>query len=183
MATDVLGEHPISAEFKMVMIFLAATAGSTWAAKHFNWNWDLFLIIVAFVAALLTFQSLVRLAGYWLRGYGRVYRQAEIAVAHGSIVPSYVGRDAECSSIVVVDETNKKLFINGGLFAFADIKSVGTRSSTEVVADAYQARTTTTPWIEFHLRAGANPLKRVYFDSVAARDNFYARLCNSMNLS
>lgn len=179
MAKSAIGLHPVSSELLVGLIALVLTAGLVWGAK----NWSGFLGFLAVFTAIMMLRSVFRAVIFWLKGNARVYRLAEMAVAQGSLVPTYVGRDEECSSIVIVDEANKKLYLNGDVYAYADIKSVSTRHSTDVAYNAYQVWTEVTPWIEFHLRAGASPLKRVYFDSAAARDNFYARLCNSMNLS
>lgn len=185
MTAAVLGRNQVAYRFKKGVIAMALTVGAGWGILHLHVPDPVRLafFVTMFVAGLMMLKSLFLAFLYWGYGFGRVYRRAGKAVAQGRIVPSYIGRNTECSTIVIVDEANKKLYINGDVFAYTDIKSVARRDSTTAKSNGYQAWTEVNPRIEFHLHQGANPLKRVLFDSEAERDSFFARLCNSMNLS
>jgi hypothetical protein len=105
----------------------------------------------------------------------RDYRKAKRLVAAGELNASYFGRNNACKGIAIVDESNKRLYLNGQLYDFSNIKSIRLNWT------AVGRKNTREYYIEVVLKSGAAPLQKVSFDGENSANNFYHRLANTLN--
>ena len=74
-------------------------------------------------------------------------------------------------NVIVVDEARRLLCLNGDLFGFDDVKTVGWQSAN----NKHQ--------LEFTLKSGADPLRIVTLNTVDEVKAAFARLGNSLGFS
>ncbi len=80
-------------------------------------------------------------------------------------------RDVHCRSLVLVDESSKKIFINDGTYNFSDVKQFNYRSDgNKCIA-------------EFMMSSGEKPIKKIYFFTEDDMVNSAARIGNALNLT
>lgn len=114
---------------------------------------------------------LVRLLGLVAVGSDSNYAQTKAAIRKGRIGVSYFIRDWLGNNVIVVDESRRLLCLNGDLFGFDDVKTVGWQSAN----NKHQ--------LEFTLKSGADPLRIVTLNTVDEVKAAFARLGNSLGFS
>lgn len=113
----------------------------------------------------------IRLIVLLLMAGGPGYAKTHRAISEGRIGVSYLLRDGLGYNFVVVDERRRLLAVNGDVFGFDDVKTVG-----------YEVTDGRHP-LEFTLRTGDDPIRVA---DLGTEDNLkrgYARLANTLGLT
>jgi hypothetical protein len=100
------------------------------------------------------------------------FNKARRAIASGEIHPDWVIRDAMGRGIAMVDEGAGKIFINDRVHEFDEVKSI-----------TWARKNMVSKVIEFTLKEGANPVKRVFVGYWTNLDQVSARLMNSLDFT
>ena len=165
-----LGGHPMWNLLKMIVLALLLTtiisAGAYLIAKPLGG-------IVMIIALLLWSLAAFRFPGALIGGLinSRNYNAAKKLVAEGGLSISYIGRNLNCVGLAVVDDQYRRLYLNGRLYDFADVKSIG------------RNETAAKPYVEIVVKHGETPMKKVWFDSETETTTFYHRLRNSLGFA
>jgi hypothetical protein len=122
-------------------------------------------ILLAIVMVVLTLASLANTS---------TYVRAKRAVTTGAIRPDWVVRGTVCNGIALVDEGNRKIFVNDGVYDFDDVKELAWR----IVPN----RKVMNFFLDFTMRAGTAPHKRVQLDTEAQLMQAHARLTNVLGM-
>jgi hypothetical protein len=131
-----------------------------------------------FVAAFLTLIPVLMAPVYFgtimgaLINGGRYYTPAIDAVASGEINCTYALRGSICKGgVLIVDDGQRRLWLNGEVLGFDDVKSVGWRSVNREHA------------LNITLRKGASPVTSLHFDTQQQAENACGRLSNTLGFS
>lgn len=127
-------------------------------------------ILVGLLAGLVWFVATPKLLGNLIASFvnaAHIYKPAMKLVGNGELNPSYIGRNVICKGLAVVDEHNKRLYVNGVLYSFADVKSLASEEN----------------YVEIVFKQGAVPVHKIWFDSQRDSDVFYHRLGNNLGFS
>lgn len=176
MATEVnLGGHPAWNIAKASGMLFGVTVFVVCVALLMN---KIVGIIVGLLLGLLwTFALGPTLLGKLIAASinSRVYKEAGKLIAEGKLVAGYFGRNLSCEGLAVVDEQNKRLYLNGHLYDFGDIKSIQPGWITK--------RTETKHYVEIIVKHGAAPMQKVWFDGEHAATTFCHRLGNNLGFA
>lgn len=169
-----LGGHPAWNAVKMVVILSVISA--VVAGGDFLMHDK--LTLVGLLAELLWYFMgaffLLRAILYSITS--GVYKKAKRLVDDGKLIVSYIGRKAvACHGMAVVDEQNRRLYLNGHLYEFADVKSI--QSGWE------KKNNSQDHYVEIVVKHGAVPVQKVWFDNDQAATNFSHRLGNSLGFA
>lgn len=102
------------------------------------------------------------------------YGPARRALERGEIDPAWAVRGSACLGIALLDEKNRRLYANGDVFPFEDVRQV-----------AWAAAATGSPHntIDFMMRTGPLPFRRVVLDSGEDVMAAFARISNALDLT
>ncbi|MGF7213646.1 hypothetical protein GGE65_008292 [Skermanella aerolata] len=98
-----------------------------------------------------------------------VYRKAQSAVRNGDVTPTWVVRNFLCNSILIVDEGHKKLYINGKICNYADVKTIE--------CSQHKGKN----FLSIILKKGQNPVNNIMMDDEASAKQAFERLENSLS--
>lgn len=164
----ILNRHPTLNVLGAFLFYVALTGlfatGAAYGSNELSVISDILLILMIPVWIFLGPTLLGQLLASLLRGSVE-FAGAKKAIDDG-FVPSYIGRNHLCVGFCMVDEPNRRLFINRQIVPFAAVKSVR--------ADGNRISVT--------LSTGDHPVQNVRLRSHAAANQFYARLCNSLGI-
>lgn len=102
------------------------------------------------------------------------YGAARRALEQGAIDPDWAVRGSACLGIALVDEKNRRLYVNGDVFPFEDVRQV---------AWAAAATGSSHNTIDFMMRTGPRPFRRVVLDSGEDVMAAFARISNALDLT
>jgi hypothetical protein len=165
MSVALLGAPPLGKVFKIFGI-VAAIPFVLYFVIGGKSGLMAYVIALVFlgIPSLILFPAML---GAAIRG-NRFYKPAVRAVRNAEIYASFVGRGFTCKGIAVVDEPKRKIYINGGIYDFSDVESIGVGCEEKL------------GYLDFMLKKGTSPTQRVLFDSELEAQNFRQRLFNAM---
>jgi hypothetical protein len=168
-ANAILGRSP-AAGLKAFLIYSAALLAINGAIFLLSKNAAGVIFVIVILLYMLAYKVILDVIFNALsKTSWAIYKKTRAAISSGEINPAYVIRNPmEVSGIAVVDEGNKKLMVNGGIFSFSDVKSIRRRSSK---------------MLEIVFNAGATPILCVELDSERSLDVAFHRLSNSLGFS
>lgn len=159
-----LGEHPFKGMVKfslsLIVIGSVATALLFW--------WDPIIGALAGCAALVLGGFLgLAMIGFLIGGSGgwKHYKKARKLILDGTIEPSYIGKNGNWSTLMIVDENNSQVYLNGKIHRFNDIRG-------------FQRKTKST--LHVFLKRGEVPVSAVTLDGEREAIIFYERLKNTL---
>lgn len=106
-----------------------------------------------------------------LGGGARNFSRTRAAVREGRVGVSYHVRSWIGDNIVVVDEAQRLLCLNGDIIGFDAVRKLGWQSDKDENK------------LEFVLSSGANPVRTVNLASQARMKAAFERLCNTLGFS
>lgn len=170
-----IGGHPLAIAFKGVLlmwVILVALFGLTCFVWIYSQGTVAFLAGgVGILLLVLSLKGAGESIAILMRGFTNwfFYHKAKSQIDSGNLVPSYAYQGTV--GICLVDETHKKVFANGHVFAFSDIRRLVEHLDVD-------ASTFTRYRVEFLLKSGA--AVRVHFSSEAIARSMEYRLQSSV---
>ncbi|MHB8975523.1 MAG: hypothetical protein ACYDAI_02520 [Trichloromonadaceae bacterium] len=159
-----LGEHPFKGMVKfssfLAVVGSAATALLFWIDPVLGSLLGCAVLIFAGFLALSMIGFLIGGSGGW-----KYYRQAKKLILNGNIEPTYIGKNGNWSTLMIVDEKNGKIFLNGDIHNFDAIRSIQRKSSNNIYVT---------------LKTGETPVDNIRLDSEREVVMFYQRLMNTL---
>lgn len=164
-----LGQHPATRFIKFVMYLLVGGVLSGIVYLYDPMSAFVTGPISVLVVLYIVFGSIAVVSSG--RSKWKIYNSAKEMISEGILVPSYSGKNRDWQSLMIVDEDNSQVFLNGKLYKFEDIKGFS------------HAWNKYWHYLEIVLKKGENPVQKVIFDSESDALNFYHRLGNTLNFS
>lgn len=174
-----IGGNPIKRILLRLMSLLVMFVG-TWGAifwivyydAEFHPALSTFLVLAGWVVLPigLTYYTSLFIAA--LVNYSRCYKRAQKAVNDGSLRPTWYVRTPVCAGIIIVDETNRKIFINKYTYDFDDVTEIGGWYLRHWLFGAH--------WINITVKNDPTPVKSVKVGNENTFQQVRARLAHSL---
>ena len=100
-----------------------------------------------------------------------IYNKARNAIRTGNFSPTWIARNTTCTGIIMVDEKNRRLYANGDIFSFDNVRKTG----LEMIGNKN--------FLEIVVNTGDNPIRRISMDNANDARQHYERLNNSLGFS
>lgn len=171
---SIIGPNPF---LVTMLIWGSIYAGSIGLVTLLVVNGSKYGVVLFFVVAILLFFLLFPFAksfGFSLGGYMGGYRRARKAIQNGMIDPDWAVRGAACTTIAMVDEKTRRIYINGTVYDFDDVKNLGWVSNPN---DPYAGYA-----LDFYMRSGSMPVNRIEFGNEHDMRQALGRLSNVLGI-
>lgn len=107
-----------------------------------------------------------------IRGYFYYYRHAKNAIKHSCIHPDWIIRSDLCIGIVIVDEVERIIYINGTICRLDDIQDIKWKHRLLLHPEC---------WLDVYTKHGKEPFERIGVDGVKETKKFQADLFQAIN--